>query len=64
MVLATFGIEQPEEVLNQMCDCGIRGTNALSLVDAARQLGLSGTHKYNLTTGELIAELGHGKHPK
>lgn len=63
MVLATFGIEQTEEELSLFCDCGIRGTDALKLVDAARQLGLTGTRKFNLTMGELIAELGHGKHP-
>jgi len=63
MVLATFGIEQTEEELRPICDCGIRGTDALKLVDAARRLGLTGTRKYNLTVGELISELSQGKHP-
>lgn len=63
MVLATFGIERSEEELCLFCDCGIRGTDALKLVDAARQLGLTDTRKYNLTFGELIVELDQGKHP-
>jgi len=63
MVLATFGIEQTEEELRRICDCGIRGTDALKIVDAARQVGLANTRKYNLTIGELIAELGKDAHP-
>lgn len=63
MVLAALGIEHPEDELRLLCDCGINGTEALKIVDAARQLGFAGTRKHNLTMGELAAELVQGKHP-
>lgn len=63
MVLAAFGIERTEEELRIICDCGTEGADALKLVDAARQLGFAGTRKYNLTIGELAAELAKGRHP-
>ena len=63
MVLATFEIERTEEELRLLCDCGSEGTEALKLVDAARRAGFTGTRKYNLSIGELAAELTRGKHP-
>jgi len=49
--------------LRLLCDCGNEGTEALKLVDAARQSGFTGTRKHNLTIGELAAELAQGRHP-
>lgn len=63
MVLAAFGIGRTEEELRRICDCGMEGTEALKLVDAARQLGLAGTRKYNLTMAELITEVKLGRFP-
>ncbi|MDZ7344117.1 MAG: hypothetical protein ONA90_06345, partial [candidate division KSB1 bacterium] len=54
------GIEQTEQKLRALCDCGIEGTEALKLVDAARQWGLAGTRKRALIRGELAAELQAG----
>jgi ABC-type bacteriocin/lantibiotic exporter with double-glycine peptidase domain len=39
MVLAGLGVDRAEAVLRQMCDCTMLGTDALNVVDAARQLG-------------------------
>jgi ABC-type bacteriocin/lantibiotic exporter with double-glycine peptidase domain len=63
MVLAIFGIERTEEELRLLCDCGSEGTEALKLVNAARQSGFTGTRKHNLTIGELAAELKQGRNP-
>ncbi len=63
MALAAFGIERTEEELRELCDCGFEGTHAFKLVEAARQLGLQNTGKYNLTFEELVAQLASGKYP-
>lgn len=57
MMLAAFGIARTEAELRALCDCDWEGTHAFELVEAARQLGLQNTGKYNLTFAELTAEL-------
>lgn len=63
MLLAVHGIDRTEEELRILCDCGAEGTDALMLVDAARQAGLPKTRKYNLTIDELITEVADGQYP-
>ncbi len=63
MVLAFYGIERTEEELRAACDCSWEGVQAFRLVEAARQFGLAGTRKYNLSFGELLAQLAAGKYP-
>ncbi|MFQ5631097.1 MAG: cysteine peptidase family C39 domain-containing protein [bacterium] len=63
MVLSGFGIMRIEQELRELCDCGLEGTHALKLVDAARKLGLKDTRKCNLTLDELIAERSSEKYP-
>ncbi len=63
MVLSAFGIQRSETELCELCDCGWEGTDALRLVDAARQLGLRGTRKYNLSLNELFELIAQGKYP-
>jgi len=63
MLLASHGINRAEEELRILCDCGTEGTDALRLVDAARQVGLSNTRKYNLTMDELLTEVAQGQNP-
>jgi ABC-type bacteriocin/lantibiotic exporter with double-glycine peptidase domain len=61
MVLASFGLSMTEAELREMCDCTVFGTEALSAVDAARQLGFAGSVKHNLQFSELqtLVEAGH-----
>jgi ABC-type bacteriocin/lantibiotic exporter with double-glycine peptidase domain len=53
MVLSAFGVDAPEDYLRRLCDCTPLGTEALKVVDAARQLGFAGSGKYTLTLEEL-----------
>jgi hypothetical protein len=52
-----------EEELRYLADCTPLGTDGLSLVDAARNLGFSGTRKYSLTFEELKEVLNEGFYP-
>ena len=64
MVLGSFGLEITEGELRARCDCTpFSGTNALQAVDAARQLGFTGTAKHNLTLTELRELLADGDFP-
>ncbi len=46
-----------------LCDCDWEGAEAAHVVRAARQLGLNGTGKHNLSIGELVSELHHERFP-
>jgi ABC-type bacteriocin/lantibiotic exporter with double-glycine peptidase domain len=62
MVLASFGLELPEAELRARCDCTAAfGTDALMVVEAARQLGFPLTAKHNLNLAELeeLVNAGH-----
>lgn len=63
MVLESLGITKDESDVRALCDCTFSGTDALSLVDAARELGFSGTRKYSLTLDELKEVLEEGQYP-
>lgn len=63
MVLSGFGIDIPESELRVLCDSTIIGTDALKAVDAARQLGFTGSAKYTLTLEELQAVVASGHYP-
>ena len=43
MLLLSFGLDIPEIELRVRCDTTILGTDALRVVDAARQLGFTGS---------------------
>ncbi|MDJ0677185.1 MAG: cysteine peptidase family C39 domain-containing protein [Calothrix sp. MO_167.B42] len=63
MILSGFGIEKSEAELHELCDCGIFGTDALKVVDAARQLGFSNTKKCTLSIQELENLLVSNSYP-
>lgn len=63
MVLEALGAEISEEELRRLTDCTFLGTDALSLVDAARGLGFSETGKYSLSFEELTGVLEEGLVP-
>lgn len=63
MVLSSFDITMTEGELRPLTDCTSLGTDALSLVDAARGLGFSGTAKYSLSFDELREVLERGLWP-
>ncbi|HXG68070.1 MAG TPA: cysteine peptidase family C39 domain-containing protein [Blastocatellia bacterium] len=63
MVLESLGTIKTEEELRNLTDCTLSGTHALSLVEAARKLGFSGTRKYSLTFEELKEVLHEGLYP-
>ncbi len=63
MVLAGLGVDRPEGLLRQMCDCTVLGTDALNAVDAARNLGFPLAHKENLSMAQLITVLQSGCFP-
>jgi ABC-type bacteriocin/lantibiotic exporter with double-glycine peptidase domain len=64
MVLGSFGLELPEEELRALCDCTPAfGTDALMVVEAARQLGFPLTAKHNLQLTELEATVNQGNFP-
>ncbi len=53
MVLSSFNFDVPEADLRVLCDCTSIGTDALKVVDAARQLGFAKTAKYTLSMKDL-----------
>ena len=53
MVLASFGINKPEDELRELCDCTIFGAAAIELVRAARSLGFTASRKYSLRLEDL-----------
>lgn len=64
MILSSFGIELPEAELRARCDCAPAfGTDALMVVEAARQLGFPLTAKHNLQLTELEAIINQGYFP-
>lgn len=63
MVLASFGIDIAESKLRQRCDCTPYGTDALMVVDVARQFGFAGAAKHTIALDELRAVLTDGHHP-
>lgn len=63
MVMLSFGVGIPESELRARCDSTILGTNALKAVDAARQLGFTGSAKYTLTLEELKELVAAGQYP-
>lgn len=63
MVLTSFGREISETELRKQCDCNFLGTEALKVVDAARQLGFLKTLKCTLSVEELIAQINSGIYP-
>ena len=63
MVLSDFGLHLTEAELRRLCDCTPVGTDALKVVDAARQLGFINTSKHNLMPTELEALLNDGDYP-
>lgn len=63
MVLTAQGRELSEVELRALCDCTFEGTSALKAVDAARQLGFSGSAKHNLSINELSKQVSHGHFP-
>lgn len=62
-VLSSLGMEMSEAELRWRCDCTPLGTEALKAVDAARQLGFSGTIKCTLTITELNAQIDSNVYP-
>src|SRR5437867_1386166 len=64
MVLGSFGLSIAESELRSRCDCTpYFGTNALMVVDIARQFGFAGTAKHTMTLQELHMVLTDGHHP-
>jgi ABC-type bacteriocin/lantibiotic exporter with double-glycine peptidase domain len=64
MVLGSFGLDIAESELRRQCDCTpYFGTDALKVVDVARQFGFAGTAKHTMTLAELRMLLTHGHHP-
>jgi ABC-type bacteriocin/lantibiotic exporter with double-glycine peptidase domain len=64
MVLGSFGIDLPEAELRALCDCTPAfGSDALMVVEAARQLGFPLTAKHNLQLTELEVIVNQGHFP-
>jgi ABC-type bacteriocin/lantibiotic exporter with double-glycine peptidase domain len=63
MVLSGFGCEISEAELRARCDCTFDGTSALKAIDAARELGLTGTAKHTLSFDELKRVVADGLFP-
>lgn len=63
MVLLSFGVDITEGELRVRCDSTILGTNALRVVDAAREIGFMATGKYTLTLAELQNLVTAGQYP-
>jgi ABC-type bacteriocin/lantibiotic exporter with double-glycine peptidase domain len=63
MVLSSFGVDVPESHLRALCDSTVLGTDALKVVDAARQLGFASSGKYTLTLEELSNLTAAGYNP-
>ena len=64
MVLGSFGLDISESELRRQCDSTpYFGTDALRVVDVARQFGFSGSAKHTMTLDELRGLLTDGHHP-
>jgi ABC-type bacteriocin/lantibiotic exporter with double-glycine peptidase domain len=64
MVLGSFGLDIAESELRRQCDCTpYFGTDALMVVDVARQFGFAGTAKHTMTLDELRVLLADGHYP-
>lgn len=64
MVFGAFGLEITESELRTRCNCTpFNGTTALQAVDAARELGFTGTTKHNLSLEELRELIADGYFP-
>ncbi len=50
MVLHALGVAIDEARLRDLTDCSPFGTDALHLIEAARQLGFTATRKYTLSS--------------
>lgn len=57
MVLSALGVCIDESRLRHLADCSPLGTNALHLVEAARQCGFPGSRKYTLASLDELALL-------
>src|SRR5438132_14196904 len=63
MVLGSFAVDITEADLRRRCDSTPYGTDALMVVDVARQFGFAGTAKHTTTLDELRALVADGRHP-
>jgi len=63
MVIGSFGLDIPESELRAHCDSTIIGTDALKAVEAARELGFTGTAKHTLTLDDLREVTAAGHYP-
>lgn len=64
MVLGHYGVDMPEQELRTLCDCTAAfGTDALALVEGARQLGFPLTTKHNLEFADLVELVAGGYFP-
>ena len=63
MVLEQLGVVKTEAELRTLSDTTTRGTEALQIVNAARQLGFSQTSKNNLIYEELRLLVNQGDFP-
>ena len=63
MVLTAFGLVLTEAELREQCDCTPFGTEALRVVDAARDLGFLSTIKATVTIAELERQWSLGLYP-
>jgi ABC-type bacteriocin/lantibiotic exporter with double-glycine peptidase domain len=57
MVLAGLGLEVDEARLLQLADCSPLGINAFQLIEAARELGFTGSRKHTLASLDELASL-------
>ena len=55
MVLEALGVHLEEAQLRHLTDCSPLGTEALQLIEAARQLGFPASRKYTLASLEELA---------
>jgi predicted double-glycine peptidase len=63
MVLELLGVLKEEGDLRALCDSTYFGTDAVLLVQAARDLGFEGTRKYSMGFADLRRELERGVFP-
>jgi len=64
MVLGSFGLDISESELRRQCDCTpYFGTDALRVVDVARQFGFARSAKHTMTLDELRKLLAKAHHP-
>ena len=63
MVLSACGVDRSEQELRALCDTGLSGTDALLVVDAARNLGMVETRKYTLDWPKLVELIADPVYP-